>query len=135
MNRKRLRKFRDFLRTVVPPKQFDIGVVVKFDEDKVENLTPALAAGKECGFAGCALGWAPVCFPKLLGYYGDEVVFKDDGKHFMGSAIFEELFDIDPRAAEAIYSPHMYTQVHVTPRVVANRIDEILDGAWEDEQS
>lgn len=63
MNAKRLLKLADFLDTV-PREKFDFAQVAK---EVGKPMRKALAAGKtRCGTVGCAMGWAPVVFPRLL---------------------------------------------------------------------
>ncbi|WCD44231.1 hypothetical protein Lumi_092 [Xylophilus phage Lumi] len=55
----RLRELEKLLRTV-PPERFDLDSWVDSDLNTGENLTPWREGTKyrECGFAGCAVGWA-----------------------------------------------------------------------------
>lgn len=55
----RLLKLADFLHAL-PPEKFDFGVVVNGPDMPRKEL--------DCGSVGCAVGWCPVVFPKLVKY-------------------------------------------------------------------
>jgi len=129
MNKKRLLKLADFLDEL-PRKLFDFGTVATVGE---EGLTPAqaLKAGPKCGTVGCAMGWAPVVFPRILKYakvnevYPNETWYDEDLKQLYialrdesgldpgtesyrkndYSLIASKVFDIPESEAQALFTP------------------------------
>lgn len=137
MNKKRLEKFRDFLRNDVPRRKFNIGCETNLSKDDLDGKRPNAKTPYECGFAGCAVGWLPACFPRLCKYViaddcGDIEVQSVDG--YEGPEILQHLFGITSAQAWAIYMPDSYKEYMekgvegVTPKTVARRIDRILKG-------
>jgi len=105
MNKKRLLKLADFLEEL-PRKLFDFGTIAHAEK----GLTPkqALKAGPKCGTVGCAMGWAPVVFPRLLKYtkvnevHPDEIWNTEDLKQ-----LYIELRD--PSLIKSAYDRNSYT--------------------------
>lgn len=129
MNKKRLLKLADFLETV-PRRAFDIG--------GWQTKAPTKPEGKkqgECGFAGCAVGWATHAKLfrglRLEQYFDGGVAFPvyEDREGFDACA---QLFDIHgyfppehqlayQDFAEYLFSPDAY-ETPPTPKQVAARI-------------
>lgn len=75
MNAKRLLKLAEFLDTL-PRQKFKFSTVA---DERGKSMREALKAGKtRCGTVGCALGWAPVVFPRLLRWVEVRKWFPDD---------------------------------------------------------
>jgi hypothetical protein len=78
----------------------------------------------ECGFAGCAIGWASVLIP------GCELQFTTfirlpEFKGKVGFWAVADYFGIGIQEAIYLFHPENYSS-HVTPEIVSNRILEFL---------
>jgi len=141
MNKKRLLKLADFLDEL-PRKLFDFGTVAYAEK----GLTPkqALKAGPKCGTVGCAMGWAPVVFPRLLKYVKETDIdptdqFADPTQIFIElrdksaildewtqhdySTIASEIFDIPNDDANALFTPD-YTSFNSVPALETGLSDK-----------
>lgn len=119
MNTEYLLKLADFLDTV-PDKSFDIQFWTFTKATKPEGATPG-----ECGFAGCALGWA--AHAKLfrgLRLHENDIQYHD----LLSYEAAAELFDITYHEAFALFTssvemiPHRLRPNRETPKQVARRI-------------
>lgn len=120
MNKRRLLKLATFLRTV-PRKSFNIGAWQAREADKPEGEKPG-----DCGFAGCAMGWAAHAklFRGLTLYHdGAEMLISyEGGEGFRGAA---KLFDIEYEKSNELFSPNYYVG-NPTPLTVAKRIECLI---------
>lgn len=177
---KRLRKWAEFVANI-PSEQFDIRVYTSFvttnqfgaseishpeqyaTMGRLSRSLSARAASKEaiigtamkCGFAGCAIGWLPIAFPRRFAYRDRDIVFRADGgtemSAFGRSDVYPYFFGIPSYVVEKIIYGFLYREAEIdgdgkVPNdVVALRIstiadiveafigdDEILDDWWED---
>jgi hypothetical protein len=123
MNAKRLLKLADFLDTV-PRKSFSMSMWETSPATK-----PETAKLGECGFAGCALGWAVhgALFRQLTPTDGGTPQYrkKPGSRRRFGFEAAEHLFDIDPDDARFLFGS--YTDV--TPRQEARRIRKFVASA------
>jgi hypothetical protein len=119
MHTERLLKLADFLETV-PPDKFDMNGWGREDD---------------CGFAGCAIGWAGKLFDgKGLetfplkdcreGNYNIGVRITDD-KDIVSWRAVEQFFDMEFEDADFLFSSGEYSW-NVTPTEVAARIREFV---------
>lgn len=118
-NVKRLLKLADFLETV-PRKALDLSMWVKSKPTKPEGERPG-----DCGFAGCAMGWAS--HAKLYrglgwGWTG----FSPNYHGATGWAAAQSLFRIDEDEARHLFSMSDYT-TPPTPKQVAKRIRKFVE--------
>ena len=104
VHKKRLLKLADFLDKL-PPEKFDFDKIVYGSELPNKTLS--------CGSVGCAIGWCPVVFPRLV-MYEQYDTDSDSGirvKHRISGYdnyryIARELFGVNPhREAFALFSP------------------------------
>lgn len=125
MNKKRLLKLADFLETV-PAKAFNIRNWQRDPATKPEGKTPG-----ECGFAGCAVGWA-VHAKLFRGLKFGEYEYGSNVPHYQGEYEWEAvstLFDINNgcngtgqfQDAEFLFCGLSY-DIDPTPKQVAKRI-------------
>lgn len=130
INAKRLLKLADFLETI-PRKSFDLARWQASEPTKPEGKKQG-----DCGFAGCAIGWAT--HGQL--FRGLRFVF-DEGFQEMvpfyngteGWSGIDELFalepvdhDIDSGQAEYLFTDTSYPSLSVTPKQVATRIRKFV---------
>lgn len=116
----RLRALADLLDTV-PAERFDLGGwgwVVH-------------PAGSECGFAGCAVGWAARSriFPGLR-FNGMDIIYEEDEKDIWeGWVAVEVLFGLTFWSAGFLFDKSHYLDHYpeITPRVVARRLRRFAD--------
>jgi hypothetical protein len=138
MNKRRLLALARKLDTV-PVERFDISTWVGMHWQGKPDLS--------CGTVACALGWATTIpsFRRLglrliegsVGLTGYVVLLKDGYKVASNISAAELLFDIDTRTAELLFMPSSYMAIsrHVTPKIVARRIRQLvekgeIDGNW-----
>lgn len=128
MNTKRLLKLADFLEKL-PRKKFQFDTLVE-GPDK-----PRADFG--CGSVGCAIGWAPVCFPRSLEY---RTLGKRSYNHFIVaikgrslpkwssgfSLVAQGFFGLDSREADGLFNPRSQEEIgerlldfDATPKQVA----------------
>lgn len=139
MNKKRLLKLADFLETV-PRRAFNIDSWQSGTPDKPEGDRPG-----ECGFAGCAVGWAvhQKMFRGL--HFGDTNKRVPESSVFPGDAqnsydiYFSEkgaaqkegydaaahVFGLDGYDTRFLFSPNEYSD-NPTPKQVAKRIRKFV---------
>lgn len=128
MRTDRLLKLADFLETV-PRKAFNIGAWEQSKVNKPEGKIPG-----ECGFAGCAVGWAVHAklfrglkfIPNPYGWDENDITPSYAGQEGFEAA--EKLFDISGieagdgwDASRHLFSPGTYKN-DPTPKQVAKRI-------------
>jgi hypothetical protein len=106
---------------LVPAEKFDMSF---WGDGRLDLDTPEFT----CGFAGCAIGWAP----KLIPNCGIERW--DHGVRFGGESGFRAValyFGIDEDQADYLFARYSYSEetVDLTPLVVANRIMRFLNEA------
>lgn len=110
MNTERLLKLAEFLETKVEPGRFDIKCWRRGDLN-------------ECGTAGCAFGWATVCFA------ADGLVFSN-GEPTFGTAYgfdaADDFFDIDSEESWDLFDSDSYCNEEVSPQMVATRIRQMV---------
>lgn len=120
----RLLKLADFLETSVPRKRFSMEEWVAHDSNA---KTP-----KECGFAGCAMGWA-TAIPSFrraglhLNDYG--TLYFLEASNWEGVTAFfdfDDGYDAKGLFAESSYLDGNYDP---TPKQVAKRIREFVTTA------
>jgi len=119
-HKKRLLKLCDFLEQL-PRKDFDFGLV---------------AEHKSCGTVGCAIGWTPEVFPRLVRWTRPRhnlmnVALKD--RRVSGYVrVARSLFGLTYRDAHSLFTPHSYVVAldqlpyRATPKQVARRIRKFL---------
>lgn len=124
MNIKRLEKLADFLETV-PRRSFDMGNWQSRAATKPEGKQQG-----ECGFAGCAMGWAAhaklfrgLNFKNAMSAYGNgplgwQTISYRGLTDFYAAAF---LMDITYAEARFLFDPDSYPS-RVTPKQVATRI-------------
>lgn len=123
MNKRRLLKLAAFLRTV-PRKAFAIDHWVTTEATKPEGVRPG-----DCGFAGCAMGWA--AHAKLfrgleLNMFAEQPVeIRYKGEEGFSAAA--KLFDIQYFEAKELFSPNFYIGLKGTPAQVAKRIERLVE--------
>jgi hypothetical protein len=125
MNKNRLLKLADFLETV-PRKSFDMGDFGRFGSAG-ENEPRKFSGKFDCGFAGCAIGWAAQgrLFPGLR-YSNDGDTFTFQGDDADGFQIAERLFDIGAGGSMHLFSRAAYTAKNPRPQTVAKRIRKFV---------
>lgn len=121
MHKKRLLKLADFLETV-PRRSFEIRAWVWRGADKPEGKIPG-----ECGFAGCAMGWAAHAKLfrglKLDGLWGNPIF---EGRTDYDAA--DCLFEIDGVASRVLFGGSSYSGPRrPTPKQVAKRIRTFVE--------
>lgn len=119
MDKRKLRKLADFLKTV-PARSF---VMTNWQARRASK--PEGDAPGDCGFAGCAMGWAAHArlFRGLMLRPGAGVIrFKGCG----GFDAAKELFKIDWLEAKHLFSPEYYDKPP-TPKQVSKRIYELVE--------
>lgn len=124
MNKRRLLKLATFLRTV-PRRAFDIQNWQTRPATKPEGRVPG-----ECGFAGCAMGWA--AHAKLFrdlkpGQHGWPVFRKNGkGQSFSQFDAAKKLFELSSyNSAYYLFDPVRYAG-SATPLQVTKRIEEFV---------
>jgi hypothetical protein len=123
VQKQRLLKLAKFLRTKVDDNQFDMGIwATKKQKSK-------------CLTAGCALGWATVCFPRsklkqvrLVGchvQYAYAVVYDEMFNH--GAA--RSFFDLGQEQVVYLFAPASASDPYydATPKQVAERIEKFVE--------
>lgn len=120
MNTERLLKLADFLETV-PEQAFTLDAWEARAASKPEGDKQG-----ECGFAGCAMGWAAHAklFPGLILENGSPVYRVNDYVR-LGFGAAEVVFDIPFSSAVWLFYRQHYT-VDPTPADVAQRIRTFL---------
>lgn len=122
MNKRKLNKLATFLRTV-PRKKFNMESWAK---------TPDV-----CSTAGCAAGWATVCFkrwknPLTLVMEKEKYceLYCGEAEGFRAAAKF---FEISLAEADYLFDPYEYREQHtnvlisdITPKLVAKRIEKFV---------
>lgn len=123
MNKKRLLKLADFLDTV-PRRSFNMDNWVTREATGPEGDTPG-----ECGFAGCALGWA--AHGKLFAQLRLDGCNRPTYRRTPGSRLVArhfsaavELFDIESSDADHLFGNWFGRAV--TPHQEARRIREFV---------
>lgn len=121
MRKDRLLKLADYLETV-PRRAFEISAWKERDATKPEGNTPG-----DCGFAGCAVGWAAhtrmfrgLRFGK--GVNSDEIYYG----HYSNFTAVEKLFSFDREAATYLFDSVSYPNFSATPKQVAKRIRKFV---------
>ena len=82
----------------------------------------------DCGFKGCAIGWAPVFFPRSGFRMVDFIPYY---KGRTDTDAIEDFFDIDYDGATDLFVlPHSYKNgvPHTTPKMVARAIRKFVKG-------
>lgn len=123
MNTERLLKLADFLETI-PKHVFTIHAWEARAAYKPEGKKLG-----ECGFAGCALGWAAhVKLFRGLDMMGGEPHYRTKGEDYWGFHAAEELFEICEYEARHLFNGDYYSYHlgHVTPELVAARIRKLV---------
>lgn len=132
MQSKRLLKLANFLLNL-NPKKFDLNEVIASDIKMQDNPSEIL---NECGTVGCAVGWCPSVFPKLVGikYYcsvgpswgeQNQLYRVFDKKHpdaIEYDRFASVFFGITESEAEYLFYPFAYHKSKRGPKSVANRI-------------
>jgi len=128
-HKRRLLKLCEFLEQL-PRKRFDFSVVAK---------------EHSCGTVGCAIGWTPAVFPRLVKWLpakkGKEIdVMLTGGRrgHFY-TTVAKSLFGINHYQAEGLFTPYTYLRMgenfgdgieglpdKATPKQVAKRLRQFL---------
>lgn len=134
LQKKNRARIVEFLRTRVPEKRFDVGVLhLGEPKEKLPNLKNA-----ECGTVGCAMGWTPECFPS-------QVAFVKTGPEFFNlrskrnpdkngwMPVAEELFGTDQETAYQLFNWDLFSSEpfvsghacgrKATPTQVADRLE------------
>jgi hypothetical protein len=117
----RLLKLADFLETV-PRKAFDISSWVSSKATMPEGERPG-----DCGFAGCAMGWA--AHAKLFRGLTMERGYIIDYPAYRGFDGFEAamtLFSIGDSEATSLFDIGGYESRNPTPKTVAKRIRKFV---------
>lgn len=125
----KMRQLADFLETV-QPSSFDLSswVVSPYAPAKT-YLWGLIQTQPECGFAGCAMGWAAhsKLFPGLYLDQGWIVTYK--GQQDFDAVV--KLFGITKRNADFIFTTDGYKAYKngggVTPGMVADRLNKFAD--------
>lgn len=123
INAKRLLKLADYLETV-PRKAFNIQSWESRAANKQEGKNPG-----ECGFAGCAVGWA--AHAKLFRGLRMEDGFPIYKDTFSWPAV-SDVFGLGRSGAlpshdaAHLFSPHTYPKGKATPKQVATRIRKFV---------
>jgi hypothetical protein len=130
MNVAALHKMADMLDGI-PAQEFNLN---RWGEDIRPGFIRRMLGHSECGFAGCAMGWAAhmKTFDGLTldaDYYSDGYgILYADKDHpeitYDGYVAAAKLFNISVTVAAFFFSPASYTQRRVKPSDVANRIRE-----------
>ena len=120
----KLYKLADYLDTV-PSTRFDMA---SWGYEKNPGWFSRTFRGAECGFAGCAMGWAAHSglFENLTMSGSHEydictpVLWMGESAYYQGFEAAEVLFNIEPHVAHRFFSAFCYQ--NPTPRDVADRI-------------
>ncbi len=102
----RLMKLAKFLRTV-PAENFNFGHVLIGPNEK-------LTTKGDCGSSGCAIGWCPAVFPKLVAWYPKGSFsykvgpvgagpYRTDGDYY--SLVGEKLFKLTREESNTLFTP------------------------------
>ena len=114
----RLKTLAAFLLTV-PEEKFDLSVWVKLTRD-----TPS----PECGFAGCAVGWAAqIPEFKALGFGLGGILEscpEFEGRHSWQAV--EDFFGLRFNDCANLFTSVAYNEYHATPKEVSERITQYL---------
>lgn len=125
--RRGLLELADFLEKKVPDEQFNMACWSEqqkeaFGKQAPERITP------HCGTVGCALGWAPTVFPRLLRLDSDGVPTarrqKDQNAYLIYSsecpyALARRFFDLDSDGVEEFYLFDPYSYAGYAQRPIA----------------
>ena len=125
----RLLKLADFLETV-PRDAFNMSNWQTSEPSSPEGEMPG-----ECGFAGCAVGWA--AHEKMFRHFKLQVKPGHDfpipyykprilRRPLRGEAAVELLFGISSNAVDDLFMPHSYARNCDGPKQVATRIREFV---------
>lgn len=126
MNKKRLLKLADFLETI-PRKVFNIDRWETRPQTKPEGEKPG-----ECGFAGCAVGWA--AHAKLFRGFrlsrNINILPQPSYKGRTGFGAVEEVFGLTLTDAEDLFLcmgyPTARSPLDPTPKEVARKIRKLV---------
>jgi hypothetical protein len=149
MNRQRLKKLADHLRKLSrrqSGRQFDMNAWFVVDTDTDEEATPpptqrtidpltgVVRDEFKCRTAACALGEActiPSFRKGGLTLREDRYVsgyFTPGFKSYRGTAAGAMFFGISMPESDWLFLPENYSSEHITPKMVAKRIDQLLAG-------
>lgn len=131
MNVKRLMKLADYLRTI-PRSAFNMGYWLAEPKTKAEGEKPG-----ECGFAGCAVGWAAHSglFRGLkLSQNTTKAtpLYRPPGRrsYLRTDKAIERLFDLDNMQVKHLFYPMSYSGephfMRPTPKAVGQRIRQLI---------
>lgn len=142
---RRLKRLANFLRTKVPPESFRFNRVLESPSAKSLEL-PTIAENfgtPKCGAVGCAIGWAPMCFPSLIRWEFADGESPRDQIHYFSvrkdhhakptpRLRFHEaaacLFEMPVDQARSLFSPEPFTdEIDMTPSDVADRIENYVN--------
>ncbi len=130
--RRRLRKLAAYLRTV-PEVNFDIHTVTRGVASTPDGWLSAMQR-HACGTAGCAVGYSPVVFPRLLQYDDIGCVRRADGKRVPSVAhLGKVIFGVGKVTANWLFFADMYVRPDascvamggVRPAWVADRLEYV----------
>jgi hypothetical protein len=124
--RKRLLKLAAFLDTL-PREKFDFAVVTRIGK---KPMLEALKAGHErCGTVGCAIGWMPAVFPRLVRWdENNYVCLKGDVDDYNADRYAaERFFDLSDDEASCLFVPESSgLGALATPKQVARHIRQFV---------
>jgi hypothetical protein len=125
----KLRLLANLLDTV-PSSKFEI---TTWGEITKPTLFQRLFKSRECGFAGCAIGWAAHSgiFPELsLSYMSignNTLIGVPTYDGFNSSEAICSLFQISNKIVNMLFFQQAYDKMDVTPDMVASRINRFCD--------
>ena len=127
---KRLEKLATFLDTL-PKQKFNFGVVTDVSDDW--TMQEALKTkDNSCGTVGCAIGWSPAVFPKVVQWKGKQAIVRMrnpiDAMYppLTAATVAVELFGMTVDEAYEVFYPNNRLGDNATPKQVAKQIRKFI---------